>query len=94
MAALESTQSVHAENQFIQLQLIAQLRREAPQKITGEKTTARIAKIDEILKIRGATTLKELKRILKISPREMSQRVAKLDKMNERRWTEPQIVDR
>ena len=46
----------------------------------GSKTIARIAKIDQVLKDRGSTTLKELERILKISPREMSRLVEKLDK--------------
>jgi hypothetical protein len=45
----------------------------------GAKTLARIAKIDEILKSRGATTLKEVERILKISPKEMNRLLAKLD---------------
>ena len=46
----------------------------------GKKTLARINKIDEILKARGSTTLKELERILKIRPQEMSRIVARLDK--------------
>jgi hypothetical protein len=46
----------------------------------GSKTIARIAKIDEILKARGATTLKELERILKIRPQEMSRLLRRLDK--------------
>jgi len=45
----------------------------------GEKTIARIAKIDEVLKNRGATTLKEMGRILKISSKEMNRLLAKLD---------------
>jgi len=45
----------------------------------GSKTIARIAKIDEILKARGATTLKELERILKIRPQEMSRLLRRLD---------------
>jgi len=45
----------------------------------GEKTIARIAKIDEVLKARGPTTLKEMERILKISPKEMNRLLAKLD---------------
>jgi len=46
----------------------------------GTKTIARIAKIDEILKARGSTTLKEIERILKISPQEMSRLLRRLDK--------------
>ena len=45
----------------------------------GEKTIARVAKIDEVLKSRGPTTLKEMERILKISPKEMNRLLAKLD---------------
>ena len=45
----------------------------------GEKTIARIAKIEEVLKSRGPTTLKEMERILKISPKEMNRLLAKLD---------------
>ena len=57
---------------------IDQTRTTAPPR--GEKTLARIAKIDEILKARGSTTLKELERILKIRPQEMSRIVERLDK--------------
>ena len=45
----------------------------------GAKTLVRIAKIHEVLKARGATTLKELKRILNIAPKEMNRLLAKLD---------------
>jgi hypothetical protein len=45
----------------------------------GEKTLARIDKIDEILKARGATSMKELERFLKISPKEMNRILSKLD---------------
>lgn len=45
----------------------------------GNKTTARIAHIKTILKDRGATTFKELCRILDISAREMSRIVKRLD---------------
>lgn len=45
----------------------------------GNKTTARIAHIKTILKDRGATTFKELCRILDISAREMSRLVKRLD---------------
>jgi uncharacterized coiled-coil protein SlyX len=85
IAALEATQDTQADNQLIQLRLIGQLR-EAAQKTAapapprGEKTLARIAKIDEILKARGPTTLKELERILKISPKEMNRLLTRLDK--------------
>jgi hypothetical protein len=50
-----------------------------PAQPRGEKTIARIAKIDEVLKSRGATTLKEMGRILKISSKEMNRLLAKLD---------------
>jgi len=85
IAAQESTQETQAENQLIQLRLIGQLR-EAAQKIAapappkGAKTLARLAKIDEILKSRGPTTLKEMERILKISPKEMNRLLTRLDK--------------
>jgi len=46
----------------------------------GSKTIARITKIDEILKAKGSTTLKELERILKIRPQEMSRILGRLDK--------------
>ena len=45
----------------------------------GTKTTARIAHIKTILKDRGATTFKELCRILDISAREMSRITKRLD---------------
>jgi hypothetical protein len=45
----------------------------------GEKTIARIAKIDEVLKARGATTLKELERILGIDKATMTRLLARLD---------------
>jgi DNA integrity scanning protein DisA with diadenylate cyclase activity len=45
----------------------------------GAKTLARIAKIHDVLKTRGATNLKELKRILNIAPKEMNRLLAKLD---------------
>jgi hypothetical protein len=45
----------------------------------GEKTIARIAKIEEVLKSRGPTTLKQLEHILKISPKEMNRLLVKLD---------------
>jgi DNA-binding transcriptional MerR regulator len=57
---------------------IDQVRLTAPPQ--GSKTLARITKIDEILKTRGSTTLKELERILKIRPQEMSRIIARLDK--------------
>jgi len=85
IASQESTQETQAENQLIQLRLINGLR-EAAQKTAapappkGAKTLARLAKIDEILKTRGPTTLKELKRILKISPKDMNRLLTRLDK--------------
>ena len=45
----------------------------------GEKSIARIAKIDEVLKSRGPTTLSQMGHILKISPKEMNRLLAKLD---------------
>jgi hypothetical protein len=45
----------------------------------GSKTIARIAKIDEVLKARGPTTLKELERILKIDRATMTRLLGKLD---------------
>lgn len=80
---INATQEVHAENDLNQLRLIADLKTAAPTKklvLPGEKTKARIDKIDEILKTRGSTTLKELGRILKIRPQEMSRIVSRLDK--------------
>jgi uncharacterized coiled-coil protein SlyX len=46
----------------------------------GEKTLARIAKIDGILKARGPTTLKELERILSVDRATMTRLLSKLDK--------------
>ena len=46
----------------------------------GSKTVARITKMDEVLKARGSTTLKEMERILKIRPQEMSRILRRLDK--------------
>jgi hypothetical protein len=51
----------------------------APIPAKGEKTTARITKIDEILKSRGPTTLTQIEHILQISPKEMNRLLAKLD---------------
>jgi len=85
IASLEATADTQADNQLIQLRLINGLR-EAAQKTAapappkGAKTLARLAKIDEILKTRGPTTLKEIKRILKISPKEMNRLLTRLDK--------------
>lgn len=45
----------------------------------GEKTIARIAKIDEVLKSRGPSTLKELERILGIDKATMTRLLGKLD---------------
>jgi hypothetical protein len=52
----------------------------APTPPHGEKTVARIAKIDEVLKSRGPTTLKQLEHILEISPKEMNRLIGRLDK--------------
>jgi hypothetical protein len=84
IATLESTQETQADNQLIQLQLINNLRetirKTATAIPTGQKTLERIAKIDEVLKARGSTSLKELGKMLKIRPQETSRLVAKLDK--------------
>jgi hypothetical protein len=45
----------------------------------GEKTIARIAKIEEVLKSRGPSTLKELERILGIDKATMTRLLARLD---------------
>lgn len=45
----------------------------------GTKTEARIEKIDQILKTKGATTLKELCRILQVLPQELSRILRALD---------------
>jgi hypothetical protein len=47
---------------------------------TGEKTAARIAKIDEVLKSRGTITLKQLEHILGIDRATMTRLLGKLDK--------------
>jgi Fic family protein len=72
------------ESNYRHLQLIQDLKDDLkegrrPSKLSGEKTLARIAKIDEILKSRGPTTLKELERILKISDKEMNRILKRLD---------------
>jgi len=79
IAALEATASHHEENLLIQLQLIKQLREGARKPSIGTKTIARIAKIDEILKSRGPTTLKELERTLGIDRATMTRLLGKLD---------------
>jgi Fic family protein len=45
----------------------------------GEKTIARIARIEEVLKTRGPSTLKELERILGIDKATMTRLLGKLD---------------
>ncbi len=45
----------------------------------GEKTIARIEKIEEVLKSRGPTSLRQMEHILKISPKEMNRLIEKLD---------------
>jgi len=79
IAALEATASHHEENLLIQLQLIKQLRESGRKPSIGTKTMARIAKIDEILKSRGPTTLKELERTLGIDRATMTRLLGKLD---------------
>jgi len=78
-AAMAVTQAHFIENQEIQLKLIKQLRERAMKPANGTKTIARIAKIDEILKSRGPTTLKELERILGIDRATMTRLLGKLD---------------
>lgn len=78
-AAMAATQAHLIENQEIQLKLIKQLRERAMKPANGTKTIARIAKIDEILKSRGPTTLKELERILGIDRATMTRLLGKLD---------------
>ena len=78
-AAMAATQAHFIENQEIQLKLIKQLRERAMKPANGTKTIARIAKIDEILKSRGPTTLKELERILGIDRATMTRLLGKLD---------------
>ena len=46
----------------------------------GSKTAARIAMIDQVLKERGPTVLKELCRVLKVIPQELSRILRRLDK--------------
>ena len=79
ITALEATASHHEENLLIQLQLIKQLRESGRKPSIGTKTIARIAKIDEILKSRGPTTLKELERTLGIDRATMTRLLGKLD---------------
>ena len=79
IAALEATASHQEENLLIQLQLIKQLREGSKKPSNGTKTIARMAKIDEILKSRGPTTLKELERTLGIDRATMTRLLGKLD---------------
>jgi DNA-binding Lrp family transcriptional regulator len=76
IAALEFAQDELEE--YIKAILVGTSNLSAPPR--GAKTIARIAKIDEILKARGSTSLKELGRVLDIRPQEMSRLVARLDK--------------
>jgi vacuolar-type H+-ATPase subunit I/STV1 len=87
LASIEKDQDHLSNNQFTQLQIIHKLKEEAKQPAKaaptappcGEKTVARIAKIAEVLKSRGPTTLKELERILQICPKEMNRLLSRLD---------------
>lgn len=79
-AALAATQATLSDNQLIQLRLIKQLRGASEKGPLGEKTAARIAKIDEVLKSRGPTTLKQLEHILGIDRATMTRLLGKLDK--------------
>lgn len=54
--------------------------KDTPAPAKGSKTAARIDAIDRTLKERGATTLKEICRILKILPQELSRIMRGLDK--------------
>ena len=79
--ALEKDMDSLVENDLNQLRLINDLRSgHATMQPSGDKTMERIAKIDDILKVNGSTSFKELGRLLKIRPQEMSRIVAKLDK--------------
>jgi hypothetical protein len=82
IATLESTQEQDTNRICVDIahdrQRLTKLEQK-PSTPTGAKTLARITKIDEILKARGSTTLQELERILKISPKEMNRLLAKLD---------------
>jgi septal ring factor EnvC (AmiA/AmiB activator) len=51
----------------------------APMPPRGEKTIARIAKIDDVLKNRGPTTLKQLEHILEIDRATMTRLLGRLD---------------
>ncbi len=68
-------------------QAIKTLPHQAPPR--GKKTVSRIAKIDEILKTRGPTTLKELEKILKIDPATMTRILVRLDKRRYELHTRP-----
>jgi cell division septum initiation protein DivIVA len=82
VASLEKDQDILRDNQLIQLQLIHKVKSKQPARAAppqGEKSIARIAKIDEVLKSRGPTTLSQLERILGIDRATMTRLLAKLD---------------
>ena len=78
---LEKDHGVLSDNQFIQLRLINGLREEThkePKASTGTKTTARIAKLKEILKARGGSqTFQKLQEENRVVPNPASQRSSK-----------------
>jgi len=80
VATLQKENITLSENQVIQLQLIKQLQGASGKGLQGEKTAARITKIDEVLKSRGPTTLKQLEHILGIDRATMTRLLGKLDK--------------
>jgi hypothetical protein len=53
---------------------------QVPSPQPGSKTASRISMIDQVLRERGPTVLKELCRILKILPQELSRILRRLDK--------------
>jgi DNA-binding MarR family transcriptional regulator len=91
LEAVESWGERLALDRALDGQRIAKLELKAtvPTPPKGEKTLARIAKIDEVLKTRGATVLKELRRILGIDKATMTRLLGKLDKRRYELHTRP-----
>jgi hypothetical protein len=91
LEAVESWGERLALDRALDGQRIAKLEQKAtaPTPPKGEKTLARIAKIDEVLKTRGATVLKELRRILGIDKATMTRLLGKLDKRRYELHTRP-----
>jgi hypothetical protein len=85
IASLESTQEQDTNRICVDIaydrQRLVKLEQRPPT-ITmprGEKTIARVAKIDEVLKARGPTTLKELRRIVGVDRATMTRLLSALD---------------